>query len=192
MDCETRKKILTAALKLFAAGGYDATPVSAIADEAGVGKSLVYHHFRKKDDMLDEIVDEFFREIRIIRGEFKEVLMSDDKLKDSLLDKIVRRKLLRAEPYLKILYSEIGKNRRIRERFASFLKQWTACMAEETNMSAKELKRRQFGFLIMFLTPLMSYYSMSGMYQDILGLDDNEIKEHFVGFIAHMRKMKGR
>ena len=192
MDCETRKTIMDAALRLFSEHGYDATPISRIAVEAGVGKSLIYHYFRKKSDMLDEIVDEFFRMLKNVRKEFIKLMEHEDARRDILMDEMVRTKLLRSEPYLKIIYTELGTNGRLRERFACFMKKWTEGIAEKHKLSDEAVRKRQFGFLIMFLTPLMSYYSMSDMYQDILGLDDKEIKEQFVDFISHMRKMRGR
>lgn len=45
---ETRARILTAAQQVFARGGYDATPVDAICQAAGVSKGAFYHHFPSK------------------------------------------------------------------------------------------------------------------------------------------------
>jgi AcrR family transcriptional regulator len=52
---EVRERILTAAVDLFAANGYDATSVSQVVARAGVTKGAMYHYFAAKDDLLFEI-----------------------------------------------------------------------------------------------------------------------------------------
>lgn len=54
----SREKILNAALVLFAEQGYHSTPISAIAQKAGVAKGLVYNYFASKEEMLLAIFDE--------------------------------------------------------------------------------------------------------------------------------------
>lgn len=53
-----RQRIAHAALKLFAARGYSATPISLIAKKAGVSQGLMYNFFKNKKDLLREIVIE--------------------------------------------------------------------------------------------------------------------------------------
>ncbi|ASU77829.1 TetR/AcrR family transcriptional regulator [Actinopolyspora erythraea] len=52
-----RKRILDAAVTLFAESGYDATPTSRIAEHAGVPKGLIHYYFRRKEDILVALVD---------------------------------------------------------------------------------------------------------------------------------------
>jgi len=52
---DKRRQILDAAVSVFARQGFHATRVSDIADEAGVAYGLVYHYFRSKDDILNEL-----------------------------------------------------------------------------------------------------------------------------------------
>jgi AcrR family transcriptional regulator len=52
---EVRERILSAAVDLFAAHGYDATSVSEVVARAGVTKGALYHYFSAKDDLLFEI-----------------------------------------------------------------------------------------------------------------------------------------
>lgn len=53
----TRRAILNAAAKLFVDPGYAATPLTAIAAEAGVAIQTVYKIFGSKKDLLSALVD---------------------------------------------------------------------------------------------------------------------------------------
>lgn len=48
-------RILEVATVLFATDGYDATPTSKIASEAGVSEGLIFRHFKNKQGLLDAI-----------------------------------------------------------------------------------------------------------------------------------------
>lgn len=47
-----RDRVLQAAVKEFAARGYEAASTNAIATEAGVAKGLVFHHFGSKEQLF--------------------------------------------------------------------------------------------------------------------------------------------
>jgi TetR/AcrR family transcriptional regulator, fatty acid metabolism regulator protein len=55
---DKRRNILNAAIRVFARQGFYATRVSDIADEAGVAYGLVYHYFKSKDEVLNELFTE--------------------------------------------------------------------------------------------------------------------------------------
>jgi TetR/AcrR family transcriptional regulator, fatty acid metabolism regulator protein len=55
---EKRRAILDAAVRVFARQGYHATRVADIADEAGVAYGLVYHYFRSKEAVMNELFAE--------------------------------------------------------------------------------------------------------------------------------------
>jgi len=55
---DKRRQILDAAVRVFARTGFHACRVSDIADEAGVAYGLVYHYFKSKDEVLNELFTE--------------------------------------------------------------------------------------------------------------------------------------
>ena len=55
---ETRQEILRAALKRFAHGGYAATSVQQIVDDAGVSKPTLYYYFSDKAELFQALVNE--------------------------------------------------------------------------------------------------------------------------------------
>jgi AcrR family transcriptional regulator len=50
---QTRAAVVVAAINLFAAGGYAATTIDAVAAEARVAKGGVYHHFANKAELFE-------------------------------------------------------------------------------------------------------------------------------------------
>ena len=55
---DKRRQILDAAITVFARQGFNACRVSDIADEAGVAYGLVYHYFKSKYQVLNELFTE--------------------------------------------------------------------------------------------------------------------------------------
>ena len=55
---DRRRQILDAAVRVFARQGFHSCRVSDIADEAGVAYGLVYHYFRSKDEVMNELFAE--------------------------------------------------------------------------------------------------------------------------------------
>ena len=55
---DRRQQILDAAVRVFARQGFHSCRVADIADEAGVAYGLVYHYFRSKDQVMNELFSE--------------------------------------------------------------------------------------------------------------------------------------
>ncbi len=51
-----RERILVAARRLVAAGGYRNAPITAVAAEAGVSTGLIYRHFPSKAELFVEVL----------------------------------------------------------------------------------------------------------------------------------------
>ncbi len=52
-----RDEILDAAAELFTTQGYASTSTRSIADAVGIRQSSLYHHFKTKDDILEDLLD---------------------------------------------------------------------------------------------------------------------------------------
>lgn len=53
----SRHNILNAALKVFAAKGYQETSISDIAKEASISKGLLYNYFYSKEDLTRSVIE---------------------------------------------------------------------------------------------------------------------------------------
>ena len=60
---EKAKKILNAAIKIFAEDGYQQAKISRIAQEAGVAHGSVYTYFKNKEDLLFKMIATIWQEL---------------------------------------------------------------------------------------------------------------------------------
>ena len=58
MHASTRERITQAARTLFNERGYNAVSVADIAQEVGISKGNLTYHFKRKEDIVDALVDE--------------------------------------------------------------------------------------------------------------------------------------
>ena len=72
---EKQEKILQSALELFAKEGFHATSTSKVARHAGVSEGLIFRHFENKEGLLQAILDEGERRIKVL---FIDIIMDND------------------------------------------------------------------------------------------------------------------
>ncbi|MGR6924500.1 TetR family transcriptional regulator [[Actinomadura] parvosata] len=65
----TFERILEAARALFAARGYRATSMQAIADEVGITKAALYYHFDSKEEILQHLTFPLLDELEAVLAE---------------------------------------------------------------------------------------------------------------------------
>jgi AcrR family transcriptional regulator len=83
---EAKKRIMEAAVSLFAARGYDAVGVRQIASEAGVNIAMISYYFNGKLGILKAIMEDFHTHYHAI---IADVLKNDEPPEDSVR-KIIR------------------------------------------------------------------------------------------------------
>jgi AcrR family transcriptional regulator len=62
---ETRKKIIRAAVKLFARQGYHKTTISDLAQAINLTSGAIFHHFPNKESVLEAVVEWLGRGLRV-------------------------------------------------------------------------------------------------------------------------------
>ena len=60
---ETVAKILDVSMRLFTEQGYEHTTIQDIVDALGMSKGAIYHHFKSKEDILDQINDRYYENL---------------------------------------------------------------------------------------------------------------------------------
>jgi len=129
---KSRQHILDAALKLFSHRGYGATSVRDIAEEAGLSKGNVYHHFPDKEAIFRGLIDRYFQAMSQPDFPFNRVLASGsfpENLED--IGHAIREIIRDYREYIALIYVDVvefdGTHVRkfyedMADRFAAFIK----------------------------------------------------------------------
>jgi AcrR family transcriptional regulator len=121
----TASKIKSAALRLFAQNGYDATPLSEIAREVGIKTPSLYAHFSSKEDLFravfDNVIQEQYEKITAMEHLITEMSVHDKLY--TIFHNACRTYLLSEEnvTFLKraMLFPPVSLQEELRERFAA-------------------------------------------------------------------------
>jgi AcrR family transcriptional regulator len=63
---DSRQRFIDVAVRLFTRHSFAGTSLQMIADEVGVTKAAVYHHFRTREDLLAAVVEPLLAQLRTI------------------------------------------------------------------------------------------------------------------------------
>jgi AcrR family transcriptional regulator len=61
---DSRQRFLDVAVRLFTRHSFAGTSLQMIADEVGVTKAAVYHHFRTREELLSAVIEPVVSELR--------------------------------------------------------------------------------------------------------------------------------
>lgn len=109
---DKRKRILDAAIRVFAEHGYHGSRVADIAEDAGVAHGLLYHYFASKDDVLKTIFVENWGQLL---RRFKAVEETDEPAEEKLagMAKILLRTWRNDPALVTVMVREVARSQHI-------------------------------------------------------------------------------
>jgi TetR/AcrR family transcriptional regulator, fatty acid metabolism regulator protein len=112
---DKRRRILDAAIRVFAERGYHASRVGDIAEDAGVAHGLLYHYFASKDDVLKTIFVENWGQL--VRR-FREVEASNEPADEKLagIAKILLRTWRNDPALVTVMVREVARSQHIQDQ----------------------------------------------------------------------------
>ena len=63
---DTRQRVIEIAMRLFTEHSFAGTSLQMIADELGITKAAVYHHFHTREELLTAVVEPVLHELRVV------------------------------------------------------------------------------------------------------------------------------
>jgi AcrR family transcriptional regulator len=157
---DKRRIILDAAVRVFARKGYHTCRVGDIAEEAGVAHGLLYHYFRSKEELLETIFRETWRELLVAVQSVEE---TDETARERLagIAKILLRSWRRDPDLVRVLVREVTRSSHLQERI------------EEIDAAFSGLERiiargQEEGEFRADLDPRMAAYVFYGALEEIL------------------------
>ncbi len=85
----TRAAIITTALRAFRRDGYDGATLAGIADELGITRSAVLHHFNSKAALLREVVEPFVTQLDDLLDRIEVLQPIPNRVRRRLLTEVV-------------------------------------------------------------------------------------------------------
>jgi TetR/AcrR family transcriptional regulator, fatty acid metabolism regulator protein len=112
---DKRRLILDAAVRVFARKGYHTSRVGDIAEEAGVAHGLLYHYFRSKEELLETISRETWRDVL---DAIRTVEETDETARERLagIAKILLRAWRRDPDLVRVLVREVTRSSHLQRR----------------------------------------------------------------------------
>jgi TetR/AcrR family transcriptional regulator, fatty acid metabolism regulator protein len=112
---DKRRLILDAAVRVFARKGYHTCRVGDIAEEAGVAHGLLYHYFRSKEELLETIFRETWRDLL---DAVRSVEETDETARERLagIAKILLRSWRRDPDLVRVLVREVTRSSHLQRR----------------------------------------------------------------------------
>jgi TetR/AcrR family transcriptional regulator, fatty acid metabolism regulator protein len=112
---DKRRLILDAAVRVFARRGYHTCRVGDIAEEAGVAHGLLYHYFRSKEELLETIFRETWRDFL---DAVRSVEETDESARERLsgIAKILLRAWRRDPDLVRVLVREVTRSSHLQRR----------------------------------------------------------------------------
>ncbi|PLS18408.1 TetR family transcriptional regulator [Bacillus sp. M6-12] len=119
---EKQKKIITAAVEMFAEKGYAATSTSEIAKKAGVAEGTIFRHYKTKKELLVSIVAPTMARLfaPFIINDLNKVLDGNFDSFEDFLRAMIKNRMAFARnnlPLLKIVIQEIPFHPELKEQF---------------------------------------------------------------------------
>jgi TetR/AcrR family transcriptional regulator len=103
----TRQAVLNAAIKLFAARGFDGTTMPAITAECGVPVPLMVYHFKSKEQLWRDCVNEVYRRLDAHNDRYQKDIDEAQGYEFFRVKIRAQIRALAAEPeYMRILFQE--------------------------------------------------------------------------------------
>jgi len=114
---ERRRRILEAAVRVFARKGFHASRVGDIAEEAGVAHGLLYHYFDSKDELLETIFHDTWTELLAAMQDVEE---SGAPAREQLrgVAAILLRSWRRDPDLVRVLVREVARSPQLQEQLA--------------------------------------------------------------------------
>ena len=149
---DKRRRLLEAAVRVFARAGYHGSRVGDIAEEAGVAHGLLYHYFSSKEEVLRTIFRENWGELL---KRFRAVERSDEPADEKLegIAKILLRTWRNDPDLVTVMVREVARSRHLQEevgavREAFAIVQRIVEQGQEEGLFRSELDPRLASWLV--------------------------------------------
>jgi TetR/AcrR family transcriptional regulator len=127
---DVRSTILTEAIRLFAAQGFDGTSVQEIADSVGIRKPSLLYHFASKEELRRSVLDEILSRWNDVLPHLLLTAAREQRF-DKVMDALSRFFLEDPDRARLILRETLDRPEDMRRRLETFVRPWIDVVAEQ-------------------------------------------------------------
>jgi len=200
ISTDTRARILAQAERLFAEKDFSGTGIGELAKRAGIAKSVIYHYFKSKDEILKTLIDDFIDDAVELNRQLPEKhgISTDDPLSASIdavegcmremIDFMGSRKWM-----LKIILLQSVKDCcdvPLFDVVRKFQRSTEECCGASSESIEKKLADIQVAEFFMNFLPIISFLVFQEKWCDHVGMDDKLAKRKFIDtYVSYTRRV---
>lgn len=182
-----RSRILEASIKIFAEKSFEGSRIEDIAKEAGVPKSLIYYHFKNKNEILElltkRFIDDFSKLLAVAKDDTQQE--KAEKLPERMKDYYVQFERQNAD-LIRVMFLESLKKTqevpilfKVVQALIAAEKEFRVSRGEKYNFQ-QELAAEFFTRMI----PNYAYICFAEAWSDYFAIEKEKLDEMFVKLIA--------
>lgn len=191
---DKRNAIINAGFRVFSQYSYKKSPMSEIAAEAGISKSLLFYYFRNKKELflflckysMEVTQQEIIRQNCYEQKDFFDIFLSGLKVKVQLMKQYPDLSLFQLKAYYE-------KDKELRPEINKLIRAYSGY---ETQAEVLKLSREQFAEGIDLETMYMDmYFASEGYLWEKLQCDEvdpDQMEKDFIRMIEFWRKIYSR
>lgn len=175
MKVDGKQKILAAARNVIIRNGANGATVRAIADEAGLTTGAIYHHYKNKDDLLYDLLDDSLSVSTHIAQGMSNQDIPKEKVKQEISRETAERFKKDAENRLQYHFAHevLLGNEEVQAKLEVKYKEWTR--------RVEEILVNLYGLEDTRLNQALSSWLIGAVdgvvLQYLLGVNDNSVEE---------------
>lgn len=183
---DARNRILSAAAKVFAEKSFAGARIDDVANSANVPKSLIYYHFKSKEDILMVLIHNFLVEYRLLlettKNDSHESKMNN--LNHHLTDNHLNFLDKNTDLIRIILTESLKKNHSLPEIF-KVVEELVSHDGEEMKAHpAYDLNERLIAEFFTSLIPLYSFLCFREGWSEYFNISPDDLSQRFMDIMA--------
>jgi TetR/AcrR family transcriptional regulator len=135
---DVRTQILEEATRLFAASGFDGTPLQAIADEVGIAKPSLLYHFPSKDELRRAVLEQVLSHWNEVLPRLLQAATTGEHRFESLISEVVGFFTADADRARLLVREMLDRPDELEGLFAEYLGPWMKILSDYIRRGQQE------------------------------------------------------
>jgi AcrR family transcriptional regulator len=173
-----RDRILKAAVRIFAEKSFEGSRIDEIAREANVPKSLIYYHFKSKDEILEVLIDEFLNEyLTIINNTTQESHQEEAEALPERMKQVYYEFGQRNSDLIRVIFIDSLKKRNQKPILFKIVEAMIAKEAEVKKDKKYDVQERRIVEFFTSQIPNYAYLCFADAWSDYFSIDREKFDE---------------